>query len=42
MKYERRVELRRSGASGTHGDSRLKRLRTKAAQNKAAIKDSQD
>lgn len=32
-------ELRRSGASGKHGDRRTKRLRTRAAQKRANIKE---
>jgi hypothetical protein len=32
--------LRRSGAAGTHGDRRTKRLRTRAARRAAAIKEA--
>jgi hypothetical protein len=31
--------LRRSGAAGSHGDRRTKRLRTRAAQKRAHIKE---
>lgn len=31
--------LRRSGAAGTHGDRRTKRLRTRAARKAAAVKE---
>lgn len=34
-----RLELRRSGAAGKHGDRRTKRLRTRSAQKRAALKD---
>lgn len=33
------IERARSGAAGTHGDRRTKRLRSRAAQNAAAIRD---
>jgi hypothetical protein len=33
------LELRRSGASGKHGDRRLKRLKTRAASKRAAIRE---
>lgn len=32
-------ERRRSGAAGKHGDRRTKRLRTRAAQKRAAIRE---
>lgn len=32
-------ELRRSGAAGKHGDSRLKRQKTRANQQRAALRD---
>jgi hypothetical protein len=32
-------ELRRSGAAGKHGDRRLKRQKTRAAQRRAAMKE---
>ncbi len=32
-------ELRRSGAAGKHGDRRLKRLRTRAALKRAAVRE---
>jgi hypothetical protein len=31
--------LRRSGAAGTHGDRRTKRLKTRAAQKRAYLKE---
>ncbi len=31
--------LRRSGAAGTHGDRRTKRLRTRAARKAAAVRE---
>jgi len=37
---QRLQELRRSGASGKHGDRRTKRLRDRSAQRRAAIKDA--
>ena len=37
---QRLAELRRSSASGTHGDRRTKRLRDRGAQKRAAIKDA--
>jgi hypothetical protein len=33
-------ERRRSGAAGKHGDRRTKRLRTRSARNRAAIKEA--
>lgn len=35
-----RLELRRSGAAGKHGDRRTKRLRDRASQKRFAIADS--
>ena len=35
-------ERRRSGASGLHGDRRMKRLRTKTSMKRAAIHDQQE
>jgi len=32
-------EIRRSGAAGTHGDRRTKRLRTRANVKRAALRD---
>ena len=32
-------ELRRSGAAGTHGDRRTKRLRTRGAAKRKALKE---
>lgn len=34
------VSRRASGASGTHGDRRLKRLKTRSTQKQAAIRES--
>ncbi len=35
----RRQELRRSGAAGSHGDRRTKRVRTRANQKRAALRE---
>jgi hypothetical protein len=35
----RTEELRRSGAAGSHGDRRTKRLKTRAAQKRAHLKE---
>lgn len=37
MEYLKRLELRRSGASGPHPDKRKRRLRTRQTERKAAI-----
>lgn len=42
-KYAREiVELRRSGAAGTHEDKRTKRARTRSAAERKAIRESED
>jgi hypothetical protein len=38
-RVERVQGLRRSGAAGTHGDRRTKRLKTRAARKRAAVKE---
>lgn len=35
------AERRRSGAAGTHGDRRTKRLRTRSARKRQAIRDQE-
>jgi hypothetical protein len=42
MNVTKTQELRRSGAAGTHGDRRTKRVRTRDAQRRTAIRDSKD
>jgi hypothetical protein len=39
FRVERVQDLRKSGAAGTHGDRRLKRQKTRAAQKRAALKE---
>ncbi len=38
-KVQQVQELRRSGAAGKHGDRRLKRLRARGAQKRAALRE---
>lgn len=40
--YDAMMEIRRSGAAGTHGDRRTKRNRSRSAQKQNAIKNQND
>lgn len=39
---QRLAELRRSNASGTHGDRRTKRLRDRSSRERESIRDSKE